>query len=207
MPPSQVCPGSPTAWNPPPLHHHPHPPVLHRQGLKPITLYFVIRYLGGLTFGLHIMVMDILVSTSRLDDKRFEGHTRICPPASVTHHPLSVPETCRNSVSVHLLSFTCPPCSERTLSGPPAASSQRLTGTLDSPTLTHPPETAALCNETRGRWNVLPLTETPGLAWDSSVSSAACLEGDWLQMQSNCQGLSFCLKHLVLSALAMQSSR
>lgn len=82
-------------------------------------LYFVIRYLGGFTFGLHITVMYILVFTSKLDDdKRFEGHMYICPLASVTHHPLSVPETCWNSVSVHLLSFMCQPYSEHTLCGP-----------------------------------------------------------------------------------------
>lgn len=104
------------------------PTALPRKGLKPIPLYFVRRCPGGFTFGLHITVMHILVFASKLDDERCEGHECVCPLASVTHHPLSVPEPCRDSGSVRLLSSMCQPYSERALCGPrpppPRASSQ-----------------------------------------------------------------------------------
>lgn len=51
-------------------------------------LYFVIRYIDGFAFGIHILVMYILVFTSMLEDELSEGHMCVCPLVSITRHPL-----------------------------------------------------------------------------------------------------------------------
>lgn len=64
------------------------PFILQRQGLRPIMLYFVIRYIDVFVFGIHIPVMYILVFTSVLKDELFEGHMCVCSLVSITRHPL-----------------------------------------------------------------------------------------------------------------------
>lgn len=51
-------------------------------------LHFVIRYVNGFAFGIHIPVMYILVFTAMFEVELFEGHMCICPLVSITRHPL-----------------------------------------------------------------------------------------------------------------------